>query len=95
MKKKRKSEAGDELRPEFGLKVESGVSMPNGIGLGQPSPISAGRGEGICKRRSAAQGQERGLLGSGSVSPKLVEATLCGCPFGGQARRPAFTPMRR
>ena len=25
---------------------------------------------------------------SGSVSPKFVGATLCGCPFGGQTRSP-------
>src|SRR3972149_5661685 len=33
--------------------------------------------------------------GSGSVSQKFVGATLCGCPFGGQARKPAPTSMRR
>jgi hypothetical protein len=33
--------------------------------------------------------------GSGSVSPKFIGATLCSCPFGGQARRPVPTSMRR
>ena len=28
------------------------------------------------------------FLGTGSVSPRFVGATLCGCPFGGQARGP-------
>ena len=33
--------------------------------------------------------------GSGSVLPKFVGATLCGCPFGGQARRLAPTAFIR
>jgi hypothetical protein len=28
----------------------------------------------------------RAMFVSGSFSPKFVGATLCGCPFGGQAR---------
>jgi isocitrate lyase len=55
----------------------------------------AGSAWGLCPRRS---GSDHGRLISdsvrGSVSPKFV-ATLCGCPFGGQARRPAPTSTRR
>src|SRR3990170_4088121 len=55
-----------------------------------PSKITQGARD---RKVTAARGAIGEQDGSGSVWPKFVGATLCGCPFGGQARRPAPTSL--